>query len=162
VHVALWTREAGLVAGAVALPARDAVLATDTVRAVDSSRCREILAGERPIRIAVSRTRPPVVVQALSVRDDVEVVPLGSTGVKVAAVIEGDADAYVHAGGQYEWDSAAPVAVARAAALVATRLDGSPLVYNRPEPWCPDLLVCHAAIERRLRDLLRAGAEAAG
>ena len=81
---------------------------------------------------------------------------LGSAGVKVVAVIDGEADAYVHAGGQYEWDSAAPVAVARAAGLVATRLDGTPLEYNRPDPWQPDLLVCHPSVEARLRALLEA------
>ena len=67
---------------------------------------------------------------------------MGSAGAKTAAVVLGEVDAYVHAGGQYEWDSAAPVAVARTAGLHASRLDGSPLEYNRPEPWLPDLLVC--------------------
>jgi 3'(2'), 5'-bisphosphate nucleotidase len=154
VHVALWTRAGGLVAGAVALPARGDVLASDRVRTVEADRVRPVLGGERPLRIAVSRTRPPEIVAPLADRDDVELVPLGSNGVKVTAVVDGTADAYVHAGGQYEWDSAAPVAVARAAGLVATRLDGSPLEYNRPDPWSPDLLVCHPAIEARLRALL--------
>ena len=83
-----------------------------------------------------------------------ELVPIGSTGVKVMAVVDGSVDAYVHAGGQYEWDSAAPVAVAQAAGLHATRLDGSPLVYNRPDPWSPDLLVCHPVLVVLLRRLL--------
>jgi 3'(2'), 5'-bisphosphate nucleotidase len=69
-------------------------------------------------------------------------VPLGSAGAKVMAVVLGDVDAYLHAGGQWEWDSAAPVAVALAAGLHASRIDGSPLVYNQPRPWLPDLLVC--------------------
>jgi 3'(2'), 5'-bisphosphate nucleotidase len=154
VHVALWTRGAGLVAGAVALPARSEVLSSGSVRRAGADRVRAVLDGTRPLRIAVSRTRPPAIVAPLAGRPDVELVPLGSNGVKVSAVVDGTVDAYVHAGGQYEWDSAAPVAVARAAGLVATRLDGSPLEYNRPDPWSPDLLVCHPAIEARLRELL--------
>ena len=75
-----------------------------------------------------------------------ELVELGSAGAKVAAVVQGRADVYPHAGGQYEWDSCAPVAVAEAAGLLATRLDGSELVYNRPDPYLPDLLVCHPAL----------------
>ena len=81
---------------------------------------------------------------------------MGSTGAKVMAVVEGAVDAYVHAGGQYEWDSAAPVAVGVAAGLVATRLDGSPLVYNQANPWSPDLLVCPPALLALLRGLLGA------
>src|SRR5699024_9300103 len=73
---------------------------------------------------------------------DAELVPLGSAGYKTAAVLRGDVDAYVHDGGQFEWDSAAPVAVARAAGLHASRLDGSALRYNRPDPYLPDLVVC--------------------
>ncbi len=154
VHVALWTRGTGLVAGAVALPARDSVLSSGSVRPAGADRVRDVLDGSRPLRIAVSRTRPPAIVVPLAGRSDVELVPLGSNGVKVCAVVDGTVDAYVHAGGQYEWDSAAPVAVARAAGLVATRLDGSALEYNRADPWSPDLLVCHPAIEARLRALL--------
>lgn len=98
--------------------------------------------GPRRLRIAISRTRPPSFVSALAQRLDAELVPLGSAGYKTAAVIRGEVDAYVHAGGQYEWDSAAPVAVARSTGLHASRLDGSPLVYNSPDPLLPDLLVC--------------------
>ena len=80
---------------------------------------------------------------------------MGSTGVKVMRRRRrASVDAYVHAGGQYEWDSAAPVAVAHAAGLDATRLDGSPLVYNQPDPWSPDLVVCHPALVAHLRRLL--------
>lgn len=68
--------------------------------------------------------------------------PMGSAGAKVAAVVQGNADIYVHAGGQYEWDSAAPVVVARAAGLFASRLDGSQLTYNQLDPLLPDLIVC--------------------
>lgn len=133
VHVALWA--AGeLVAGAVALPAQGVTLATPVVAAPAPH------AGSP--RIVVSRTRPPEV--ALAVRDalDGELLPMGSAGAKVAAVIQGRAEVYVHAGGQYEWDSAAPVAVARAAGLHTSRIDGSALTYNRPDPLLPDLVVC--------------------
>lgn len=153
VHVALWTRDRGLAAGAVALPARDLVLDTASPPAPPGD-ADAVLGGRRPLRLAVSRTRPPDMAAALGRRPGVELVPMGSTGAKVAAVILGDADAYLHAGGQYEWDNAAPVAVARAAGLAATRLDGSPVPYNQPDPWSPDLLVCHPALLAHLRRLL--------
>jgi len=70
-----------------------------------------------------------------------ELVPIGSAGAKIAAVLTGEVDAYVHAGGQYEWDSAAPVAVALAAGAHASRIDGSALTYNRADPTLPDILV---------------------
>ena len=133
VHVALW-QSGSLVAGAVALPAQGVTLATpDPVPPPAYS-------GEP--RIVVSRTRPPPV--ALQVRDHLKgtLVEMGSAGAKVAAVIQGLADVYVHAGGQYEWDSAAPVAVARAAGLHTSRIDGSTLEYNRADPLLPDLVVC--------------------
>lgn len=133
VHVALW--QAGeLIAGAVALPAQGMTLATPTVAAPP--------AWSQAPRIVVSRTRPPAV--ALEVRDALAgtLVEMGSAGAKVAAVVQGRADVYVHAGGQYEWDSAAPVAVARAAGLHTSRIDGSPLQYNRHDPLLPDLVVC--------------------
>ncbi|MCV7255741.1 3'(2'),5'-bisphosphate nucleotidase CysQ [Mycolicibacterium fluoranthenivorans] len=133
VHVALW--QAGdLVAGAVALPAQGVTLATPTVAAPP--------AAPDVARIVVSRTRPPAV--ALAVRDALGgvLVELGSAGAKVASVVQGISDVYVHAGGQYEWDSAAPVAVARAAGLHTSRIDGSPLVYNQDNVRLPDLVVC--------------------
>jgi 3'(2'), 5'-bisphosphate nucleotidase len=134
VHVALWA-DGDLVAGAVALPGLGQTLATDAPQpppAPDGGR----------LRIAVSRTRAPDLARAAAAALDAELVPLGSAGYKTAAVILGEVDAYVHAGGQYEWDSAAPVVVARAAGLHASRLDGAPLEYNRPDPYLPDLLVC--------------------
>jgi 3'(2'), 5'-bisphosphate nucleotidase len=133
VHVALW--EAGaLVAGAVALPAQGVTLATPDAASPQAH-------SGQP-RIVVSRTRPQAI--ALEVRDQLDgtLVEMGSAGAKVAAVIQGLADVYVHAGGQYEWDSAAPVAVARAAGLHTSRIDGSPLEYNRSDPKLPDLVVC--------------------
>jgi 3'(2'), 5'-bisphosphate nucleotidase len=137
VHVALW--ESGeLVAGAVALPAQGVTLATPDVAAPP--------AAPATPRIVVSRTRPPAV--ALAVRDALDgiLVEMGSAGAKVASVVQGLADVYVHAGGQYEWDSAAPVAVARAAGLHTSRIDGSPLVYNQTDVLLPDLIVCRAEL----------------
>jgi 3'(2'), 5'-bisphosphate nucleotidase len=133
VHVALW-QSGELVAGAVALPAQRITLATPSVPAPPE-------APSSP-RIVVSRTRPPAV--ALDVRDRLggTLVEMGSAGAKVASIAQGLADVYVHAGGQYEWDNAAPVAVARAAGLHASRIDGSPLEYNRRDPLLPDLLIC--------------------
>ncbi|MGY1740853.1 MULTISPECIES: inositol monophosphatase family protein [unclassified Blastococcus] len=134
VHVALWAG-GGLAAAAVALPAFDEVLVTDPAPAAPP-------AAGGPPRIAVSRSRPPAVAATAAEAVGGVLVPLGSAGYKVTAVVRGEADAYVHAGGQYQWDSAAPVAVALAAGLHASRLDGSPLRYNEPDPWLPDLLVC--------------------
>lgn len=137
VHVALWERNGGsgeLIAGAVALPAQGVTLATPTVAAPPA-------APEVP-RIVVSRPRPPAV--ALEVRDALHgvLVEMGSAGAKVASVVQGLSDAYVHSGGQYEWDSAAPVAVARAAGLFTSRIDGSALTYNQRDSKLPDLIVC--------------------
>jgi 3'(2'), 5'-bisphosphate nucleotidase len=133
VHVALW-QSGELVAGAVALPAQGITLATPDVAPPSPHQGRP--------RIVVSRTRPPAI--ALAVRDHLDgtLVAMGSAGAKVAAVVQGMADVYVHAGGQYEWDSAAPVAVARAAGMHTSRIDGSPLEYNRADPLLPDLVVC--------------------
>ena len=104
----------------------------------------------KPLRIVVSRSRPPA--YAVPVAEDIgaTLVPLGSAGAKAAAVVLGQADAYLHDGGQYEWDSAAPVAVALAAGLHASRLDGSKLVYNQASPWQPDILICPGKLAHRL------------
>jgi 3'(2'), 5'-bisphosphate nucleotidase len=136
VHVALW-QSGELAAGAVALPAQGVTLATPKPTPPP--------AHSGGPRIVVSRTRPPAI--ALRVREQLNgtLVEMGSAGAKVAAVIQGLADVYVHAGGQYEWDSAAPVAVARAAGLHTSRIDGSPLEYNRADPKLPDLVVCRPA-----------------
>ena len=146
VHVALWQR-GQLVAGAVALPAQGITLATPDVAAPPP-------APAAP-RIVVSRTRPPAV--ALEVRDALDgvLVEMGSAGAKVASVVQGLSDVYVHAGGQYEWDSAAPVAVARAAGLHTSRLDGSPLEYNRPDPLLPDLIVCRSELAEAVLSVTR-------
>jgi 3'(2'), 5'-bisphosphate nucleotidase len=142
VHVALWS--AGeLTAAAVALPGLDTVLATDPPSAVPPAR------GGR-LRIAVSRTRPPAQAESAARALGAELVPMGSAGYKVGAVVRGEVDAYVHAGGMYQWDSAAPVAVARAAGLVAVRLDGSALRYNEPDPSLPDLVVCRPELSETI------------
>jgi len=156
VHVALWERGRGLTAGSVALPARGRVFSTAATvhdRPGDAA-ADAVVDGRRPLRIAASRSRPPRFVSALAERPDVELVPMGSAGVKVVSVVDGTVDAYVHGGGQFEWDSAAPVAVAQAAGLVCTRLDGTPLEYNREDPWLPDLFVCHPALVSHLRAAL--------
>jgi 3'(2'), 5'-bisphosphate nucleotidase len=134
VHVALVV-DGALVAGAVALPAQGMTYATDaplTVTAIDA----------RPPRIAVSRTRPATEAQAVAEALEGELVPMGSAGAKAMAVVCGQIDVYVHSGGQYAWDSAAPVAVAAAAGLHTSRADGSALRYNQAESWLPDLLIC--------------------
>ena len=134
VHVALVIDGVAAI-GAVALPARDLILSTDPPAVVAAK-------PDGPPRLVVSRTRPPAVTDQIQAALGAELVPMGSAGAKTMAVILGDADVYAHAGGQYQWDSAAPVAVARAAGLHTSRLDGSPLVYNEPDPYLPDLLVC--------------------
>ncbi len=122
-------------AGAVTLPAAGLAYSTASPGPVPP-------AGTGPLRLAVSRTRPPALVDGLARRLGAVLVPMGSAGVKATAVLRGEVDAYVHSGGQYEWDSAAPVAVVRASGLHTSRTDGSPLVYNRADPRLPDLVVC--------------------
>jgi 3'(2'), 5'-bisphosphate nucleotidase len=147
VHVALWVRGA-LVAGAVARPARGDVLATDAPPDVPDR-------APGPIRLAVSRSRPPEFVAALAQHLDAELVPMGSAGIKATAVVDGLVDAYVHAGGQYEWDSAAPVAVAAASGLHTSRVDGSALTYNREDPLLPDLIVARPEVAVTLLEAIR-------
>jgi 3'(2'), 5'-bisphosphate nucleotidase len=138
VHVALWER-GELTAGAVALPAQDMVLST-------AEQIQPLAPPQDPLRLLVSRSRPPEFVRQLADRIGGVLYPLGSAGAKAAAVIRGEADAYVHSGGQYEWDSAAPVVVARSAGLHTSRIDGSKLAYNQASPSLPDILICAAAI----------------
>jgi 3'(2'), 5'-bisphosphate nucleotidase len=143
VHVALVVGGA-VTAAAVALPALGMTLATDpappTPQPVEG----------RQLRMVVSRSRPPAAATVAAEALDAELVPLGSAGAKAMAVVRGEADVYAHAGGQYEWDSAAPVGVALAAGLHASRIDGSPLVYNKPDPWQPDLLICRPELAPRI------------
>lgn len=151
VHVALW-EHGELVAGAVALPARSVTYSTSGSNQSVPGRPAGVA-----LRLAVSRSRPPAFVTHLAKRLQGRLVPMGSAGVKAMSVVAGATDAYVHAGGQYEWDSAAPVAVARSYGLHCSRVDGSPLRYNQENPWLPDLLVCRPELAG---DLLSAIAEA--
>jgi len=152
VHVALWER-GDLTAGAVAQPGLGTTFDTGHPPVVPAR------TAPRP-RIAVSRTRPPAFVDALAAELGAELVPMGSAGAKVISVVRDVTDAYVHAGGQYEWDSAAPVAVARAAGLHTSRIDGSPLVYNQQDVLLPDLVVCRPELAAPiLEHIARAGVE---
>jgi len=135
VHVALVVHGTPF-ACAVALPAQDDVVLTT----VPAPHLAPAIEGK--MRLLVSRTRPPKLAEYLADALDAELVPLGSAGAKTMAVVQGHADVYAHSGGQYEWDSAAPVGVAAAAGCHCSRLDGSALVYNRSDPYLPDLLVC--------------------
>jgi 3'(2'), 5'-bisphosphate nucleotidase len=134
VHVALWDRD-HFVAGAVALPAVDLVLTTDPAPVVPS------VDRERP-RLITSRSRAPYAAVIVANALGADAVRLGSAGAKAMAVVLGEADIYLHDGGMYQWDSAAPAAVAMAAGLHVSRIDGSPIVYNERSAWLPDLLVC--------------------
>jgi 3'(2'), 5'-bisphosphate nucleotidase len=133
VHVAL-VEHGHPVAGAVALPALGTVLCTEPASDLPGAPDR--------LRVIVSRSRPPAEALAIAEGLDADLVEMGSAGAKTMAILRGEADIYPHSGGQYEWDSAAPVAVALAAGLHCSRLDGSPLVYDREDPYLPDLLVC--------------------
>jgi 3'(2'), 5'-bisphosphate nucleotidase len=152
VHVALWQRSdatgGGITDAAVALPATGEVYRTDTVTPPPPR-------VEGPIRITASANRPPPVLWWLRERLDIQLVRIGSAGAKAMAVVRGDVDAYLHAGGQWEWDSAAPAGVVRAAGLHASRLDGSPLVYNRRDPYLPDLLMCRPELADVLLEGIR-------
>jgi len=135
VHVALVDGNGQPIAGAVALPALGVTLSTDPAPPPPP-------AFDGPPRIIVSRTRPPAVAIRVAEALGGELVAMGSAGAKAMAVVLGEADVYAHAGGQYEWDNCAPAAVAAAAGLHASRINGRPLVYNQPDPWLPDLLIC--------------------
>jgi 3'(2'), 5'-bisphosphate nucleotidase len=119
--------------GAVALPGAGVVMRTD--------RPSPLPAPGSPLRMVVSRTRPAKEAVAVAENFGAELVPMGSSGAKAMAIIRGEADIYLHSGGQYEWDSAAPVAVAQAHGLHCSRIDGSPLRYNRETVYLPDLLI---------------------
>lgn len=146
VHIALWQRSSNgqpeITDAAVALPARgNVVYRTDTVT---SGAAPAGVPGT--LRIAVSATRPPAVLHRIRQTLAIQPVSIGSAGAKAMAVIDGYVDAYLHAGGQWEWDSAAPAGVMLAAGMHASRLDGSPLRYNQLDPYLPDLLMCRAEV----------------
>lgn len=133
VHVALAINGVPTI-GAVALPGLGVVLRTDQPGVVPP-------APER-LRMVVSRTRPAREATEVAERLGAELVPMGSAGAKAMSIIRGEADIYLHSGGQYEWDSCAPAAVALAHGLHCSRIDGSPLVYNQQDTYMPDLLIC--------------------
>lgn len=147
VHIALWRRDGGpngrITDAAVALPARNEVYRTDTVTPPPPR-------VDGPILITASANRPPPVLWWLRDRMDIQLVRIGSAGAKAMAVVRGDVDAYLHAGGQWEWDSAAPAGVVQAAGLHASRIDGSELIYNRRDPYLPDLLMCRPELSAAL------------
>ncbi|QDQ96121.1 3'(2'),5'-bisphosphate nucleotidase CysQ [Tomitella fengzijianii] len=147
VHVAL-VEGGDLVAGAVALPALGVTYS--------SAEHPDPLAAPSPAspRILVSRTRRPEPILRLAGPLGGTLVEMGSAGAKAMAVVRGEAEVYAHVGGQFEWDSAAPVAVARAAGLHVSRVDGSPLRYNRPEPKLPDLLICRPELAAHTLEVL--------
>jgi 3'(2'), 5'-bisphosphate nucleotidase len=149
VHIALAINGQAQV-GAVALPGLDLVL---------TSACPtdQPVRRDGPLRMLVSRTRPAADAVRVAERLGAELVPMGSAGAKAMAVVRGEADIYLHSGGQYEWDNCAPVAVARAAGFHASRIDGSPLIYNCENPYLPDLLICAPSLAQ---DILRTLAEA--
>lgn len=136
VHVAL-TEHGVVTEAAVSLPATGEVFRTDTVEKTSTP-----LTG----RLATSRWGGSYETSWVSSRLHLQMVPIGSAGAKAMAVVRGDVDAYVHAGGQYEWDNAAPVGVATAAGLHCSRLDGSEIVYNNPHPYMPDFVICRTEI----------------
>ncbi len=168
VHVALWARDApappgqwpgtshaaaepgDLIAGAVALPAQARVLSTAAplARPADDR-------TERPLRLVVSRSRASDLVKEVAARLSADLVPCGSAGAKAATVVTGENDAYLHSGGFYEWDTAAPVAVARASGFHVSRIDGGPVRYNQEDPLLPDILVCRPAIAPVLLNAIR-------
>lgn len=157
VHVALWERAGDpalsrLTAAAVGLPALGVVSGVDDDEVyaapvgnggVDGGGLLPPRTGSRP-RIVLSASRPPRFADAVAEAVGGDLVPLGSAGAKTAAVVRGEADAYIHAGGQYQWDSAAPAGVALARGFVAVRIDGTPLEYNVSDTYLPDLVVCRA------------------
>jgi 3'(2'), 5'-bisphosphate nucleotidase len=130
------------------------VYASDTAAAALSAR--------PGLRFLVSDSRPPAFAAPVAAALQAELAPMGSAGAKAMAVLRGDADAYLHAGGQWEWDSAAPVGVALAAGLHASRIDGRPLIYNSAHPYLPDLLICRAELADVLLREIAAAESVAG
>lgn len=147
VHVALAIDGAPVI-GAVALPGLDVVLRSDQPT--------KIPPAPEKLRMVVSRTRPAA--EALTVANALgaECIPMGSAGAKAMAVVRGEADIYLHNGGQYEWDSCAPAAVAAAFGLHVSRIDGSPLIYNQVDTYIPDLLICRKEHAQSVLDALKA------
>jgi 3'(2'), 5'-bisphosphate nucleotidase len=175
VHVALWVAGKGIASAAVAQPALGAVYATDDPRpagggsggsggsgggsaegAAGAGSSGAGSPGPGPV-ILVSDSRPPDFAAAVAAAVAGSLQPMGSAGAKAMAVLRGEADAYLHAGGQWEWDSAAPVGILLAAGFHASRIDGSPLEYNQPHPYLPDLLICRPQLAEALLAALARG-----
>lgn len=148
VHVALAI-DGAPVAGAVAQPGIGRVFTTEVPEVVPP---RDESA---PIRMVVSRSRAPMITMLVAQHLGATYLEMGSAGAKAMAVVRGEADFYLHAGGQYEWDNCAPAAVALAAGLHASRVDGSPLRYNNADPWSPDLLVCRPELAEPILSIVR-------
>lgn len=147
VHIALWDAD-HFAAGAVSIPALDQIFSTDPAAVVPES-------GRSRPRLVTSRNRNPYVAVVIANALDADAFRLGSAGAKAMAVVTGDADIYVHDGGMYQWDSAAPAAVALAAELHVSRIDGSPMVFNDRDPWLPDLLICRREYAEPALEALR-------
>jgi 3'(2'), 5'-bisphosphate nucleotidase len=145
VHIALAI-DGKAVEGAVALPALGVTFGTDTPPA--------LAPANAPLRMLVSRSRPAAEAIAVAEAIGAELLPMGSAGAKAMAVVRGEADIYLHSGGQYEWDNCAPVAVALATGLHCSRIDGSPLTYNHENPYLPDLLICRAELAEEILRLV--------
>ena len=146
VHIALAVGGRATV-GAVALPGLDLILNSQDPLPLPATPDR--------LRMLVSRTRPAAEAVAVAEALGAELVPMGSAGAKAMAVVRGEADIYLHSGGQYEWDNCAPVAVAQAAGLHCSRIDGSALTYNHENPWLPDLLICPVELAEPVLRLVR-------
>jgi 3'(2'), 5'-bisphosphate nucleotidase len=145
VHVALAVDGIATI-GAVALPALGLTLCSEKPHVLPPA--------NQPLKIVVSRTRPAAEAVVLANKLGAELLPMGSAGAKAMAVVRGEADIYLHTGGQYEWDNCAPVAVAQAAGLHCSRLDGSPMRYNNSNPYLPDLLICRPELAAEVLRLL--------
>jgi 3'(2'), 5'-bisphosphate nucleotidase len=146
VHVALAINGVAAI-GAVALPGAGVVMRSDKPAALPPS--------GNPVRMVVSRTRPAKEAVAVAEKLGAELVPMGSSGAKAMAILRGEADIYLHSGGQYEWDSAAPVAVAAAHGLHCSRIDGSPMIYNNKDVYMPDLLIARKDHAQKVLAILK-------
>jgi 3'(2'), 5'-bisphosphate nucleotidase len=133
--------------GAVALPGLGITLSSGNPPSLESA--------NKPLKMLVSRTRPAAESIAVAKALGAELLPMGSAGAKAMAVVRGQADIYLHTGGQYEWDNCAPVAVAEAAGLHCSRIDGSPMRYNSANPYLPDLLICRQELASDVLSLVK-------
>ena len=148
-HVALWEK-GQLVAGAVSLPSVDIVHCTQPAPVLEPR------PAGKP-RLVTSRNRAPYAAVVVARALDCDAYRLGSAGAKAMSVVMNEADIYIHDGGMYQWDSAAPAAVAQAAGLHTSRIDGSPLEYNGPDTWLPDFIVCRREVADDVLDALWSG-----